>query len=735
MTRGFTATALLILATRAVIAQGQDCALLAGSLKDATLGVRTAEVTAHQLLVGCDQTFEYLFDGAWALSRRIGRDPAAASPRLVDLTHQLLDRAIRLEPSNAAAWYAMGMFLARMGSSRNVAEESLRRAVTLADDRPDSTPPGQLAVVQAERGRLLAGWIDRIRWLKDAQGLHILGEGRCGAWDVACYNAASPTQFNRDLANLPPARANVSEATTKMARLLRAAIALSASPDTAFFLWARQLALAGDWDQLEREATECVIKHELRCLLLRGLALERQGRLAEADSSFRLALIQSHDSDVVAIDQPPSELAAVPDFWRRARPLWLAPINELQLEYWSRAVYARLVFPQSGSRRSRPDSLQRDILRRYGWPQRITVISTSTEDLLAASRDVFVDDIAACAHMTCPVQGSTHVTEAGNVGEAWIVWTYDSIQPSAVFHSRSDQPARPREQRLIGAPVSESVFGDEPISFRSRLAPHEYALPFQRVRFMGEHRDTTILAVYGILPAGIIGIPDQDSVATQLSIFLDAQGFPLVRQDSARNATGATLALSYFVPLGPARYYLALEALDLPAGVAAKGRDSVTVRSWNKRDLQTSDLLVALSAEPKSVGEARQWTDLSIEASRTLVVTQGTPITLVWETYGLTPLPDRTGSYEVALQVRDSAGGRLGLGLLRALGLHRPEQRSTRLSWTSTRSLARDGRALEYVSVQLPGDVTGAFQVEVRIKERSTGRQASSSRWIRVVGP
>jgi hypothetical protein len=155
---------------------------------------------------------------------------------------------------------------------------------------------------------------------------------------------------------------------------------------------------------------------------------------------------------------------------------------------------------------------------------------------------------------------------------------------------------------------------------------------------------------------------------------------------------------------------------------------------WDADSLQLSDLLIAHRVEPREEGTSpTSWRDLTFEASRTLEVAKGASLWAVWETYGLQPGAQGTSRYQVTLALRDINARAAPLRLLERLGVGRRQGTpAVSLEWASERRLSPDGRALEYVAVELPADIEGRYELVVTVTDPATGRSARSSRTLTI---
>jgi len=315
-------------------------------------------------------------------------------------------------------------------------------------------------------------------------------------------------------------------------------------------------------------------------------------------------------------------------------------------------------------------------------------------------------------------------------GGRWLFWTYAMDRPTMIFEQHAGVRV-PRYMRDAPAEdYADQLRKKSPLTFTSKLAPKSYQLPVQVARFKGEIPGATTLAIYGLVPAQQMALPPGDSITAGLFVFNDTTGFPIAAKQVSRYVPGEGLALSYRVPLTAGRYSYDVEAYARGTG-AATARDTVALPTWRADTLTMSDLLVAHELNPRTDAPSLTWRDLLLQPSRTLTVTPGSNLWLVWETYGLKPTDTGMGHYHVAVTVQDVTAKPLLVKLLGRIGGKRAAQGVT-LEWDSDRPLALDGRALEYVSIELPVEATGDYLLVVTLKD-GLGRTTHTSRRISVL--
>ena len=726
--------ALLLVLQSAAAAPGK-CAgyvsqVVAGVAVGADRGVALG--AARRLNRECRNDFDALFRAGQALSRASGFE-RGRDRELRQAARPLLDRATQLRTRHAGAWLEFGLLLRKQGGIQVDAQRALRRALELADAYPDSTPPAALAEINFQRGRYYQDLLDRMRWLKDAGPIGVSSPS-CVGLGAFCENYTRPAEFNQRLADAPVAVGDFAQRRERVLHYLESALRADSGVQEAFERYARELALGEEWDRLAEVAHRAEREGRFPgvATAVRGLAAARLGRLAGADSLYRLAIPQLPDTLRTWYERPPLGLDSLPDFWVRARPLWVTPFNELQVEYWTRVTYALSMLGDREAGVLGPETPIGDALIRYGWPRMITQVTRDAGRILTSAgyeaAQGYLDCAAATDPANCvPAPGGAARDESGG---RWLFWTYARDRPSLMFELR---PSARVARYLVESSAGE--YADQhraatPLTIQSRVAPKTFRLPVQVARFRGGTGSETSLAVHSVVATRQLELPPQDSLMVGLFLFRDTAGFPLTARQTAKYAAGEGVALSYRVALAPGRYAYSLEAFAPAFGGAATARDTVAAPVWRADSLQLSDLLVAHRVVSRVEGEPLTWRDLTIEPSRTLEVTPGASLWVVWEAYGIVPDGRGIGHYDVTLSLQDAEARALPMRLLERLGVGRREQ-GVELAWSAERRLSADGRALEYVSLELPGEAVGEYRLAVTV--RAGERVARSVRRLTVV--
>src|SRR5574341_590181 len=723
--------------------QTPKCTSLAASVEAHGSEASTTVVgVAQRLLASCKSDFAALFRAGRALNRVIAFGGGREQMRLPDQAERLLARAVVLRPKHAVAWLEYGTLLQKRGGAPIDARRAIERALAIAEEYPDSTPPDLLAEMYFRQAQQLQHWLDRLRGLRDGARLGVFAP-TCSQVGIFCENYVAPQRFNDQLRDLPTIDPDFRGRRERVLGLYERSVNLDAHLWAAVVSYARELALGEDWLELASLAKRLTPQSRDSAMLqaVAALAEERLGHYQQADSLFRLALRGLPDSVRGWFTRPPTGLDTLTDFWLRIRPLWITAVNEAELEYWSRTTFALVALGDREAGVRGPETPQGEALRRYGWPKMVTQVERDASRILTGAQ---LD--AANLFLSCtPADVSRNPLEAGAACESregyavdvsggrWVFWTYAMDQASLVFELR---PGMRVPRYVRNAPAEEhaaQLREKTPMTFESRIAPKEFRVPIQMARFRGESLDQTVVALYSLVPAKLMDLPAEDSLATGLFVFRQSTGFPLLVEQRATAVPGEALALNYRLPLGSGRYAYSLEAFAPARGVAGTARDSLVAPTWGPDSLQLSDLLIAHRVEAPKDSEPRTWRDLVIEPSRTLEVQKGVSLWAVWETYGLRAGLEGTARYRVNLALRDRNARSAPLRLLERLGVGRRQGTpAVALEGTAERRLAADGRALEYVAVQLPEDATGTYELVVTVSDPATGRSAKTHRTIAI---
>ncbi|HZH41991.1 MAG TPA: hypothetical protein VFD85_13325 [Gemmatimonadales bacterium] len=688
---------------------------------------------ARDVAGDCRDDFDALFRAGRAINHAATFRGSQQNFRLREGARRLLSRAVLLHPRDAVAWLEYGTLLRKIGGVQVDAQRALKKAVELADQFPDSTAPTLLAGLDLQRARFAQDWVDRARWLKNAGTIGV-STLECNAIGAFCTNYTAPAMFNQSLKDASPIDPDLQTHREELLQYYERVLHYDPNLVEAAERYARELALGDEWERVLSAARGFADRGLEPGFFgaVAALALDRMGRDAAADSAFRAALPLLPDTLRRWFDRPPRGLDSIPDFWTRSRPLWVTPYNELLLGYRARVAYALLVLRDREAEVLGPETPMGDALLRYGWPTMITQVDRNSGAVAAGISSAF----SATMLENCTGNDCGAPSEAGDQGGGrWLFWTYAMNRPSMIFELT---PGIKVARYMRDAPAEQyasDLRAKDPLVFQSKIAPKQFRLPAQVVRFRGATADQTVAEIFGLVPAQQMSLPPQDSVTTGLFCFRDTTGFPRMAEQRGAFVPGQALALNYRVPLPEGRYFYSLEALAPAFGGAATTRGALLAPRWNPDSLLLSDLLIAHALRERADGPSLTVQDLTLDASRTLTVLPGATVWAVWEVYGITPGARGTARYDVTLTLEDTASRPLGVRLLARLGLASAAGTpAVSLSWSAERQESPDGRALEYVAVGLPEDAKGSYRLVVTVRDPATGRTASTARVIEVAG-
>lgn len=731
----------MILAVAMAFQVVSTCSVVADSIvaraADRNVALRLTAVLENR----CITHFDALYRAGRALNRAASADSTASAPRSA-LAARLLDRATALRPGSAAAWFEFGLALHRRPASMLHARIYVARAVALAERRPDTMPGSLMAELYLQLARDRQDWVDRLRWLKDGAHLPTVTPA-CSDLGMFCENYTRPASFNEIVRDAPVMAPDLDFRREELLETYDRVFGYDSLNLAAALGRARELALGEEWEPLVAFARRLRARGDGWEFfgMFEALARYRLDRPFAADSLFAAALPALPDS-LSRWYQPPAGLAEIPDFWARGRPLWLVPVNELELEYRARVTRALLTLGDPESGVQGPETPQGDALIRYGWPRLVTQFSRDASRIVTAAQQAAAlqvleycdvgprEDLRNAACNPRPQEGQDHDFSGGR----WIVWTYATDRPSMIFEIRSGQRVPRYYFDGPAREYAEQLRARSPMTFESRLAPNTVGLPLQVARFRGETPERTVAAFYGVVPAQEMGLPRAESLGTGLFLFRDGGAQPVARS-VAQHVPGAALLLTYSIPLPAGRYSYSVEAWSEARGAAAVARDSLLAPEWRADSLMVSDLLLADTLRTATPRAGQRWSDLGAVGSPNLLFAAGSSLWIVWETYGLHAGEDRAVHYEVGVQLRDETNHALAIRLLERMGVGRRLGRAgSTISWDVERPVTEDAQpVLDWVRLELPEGAPGSYRLILSLVENGTGRRASASRPLRIV--
>ncbi len=643
-----------------------------------------------------------------------------------------LRQALRLMGDHPEVLLEYGLLL-RKQQIHTDAKRVLDRAWQAAERRGKELTPDERARMHFALGKVYETW-----W-NDWQNLVMIPPAQadalhCGAMDgPQPHHVASvlcPRAWADQAEHVVPLADLKSEERERMMNHFR--LALEADPghvDAAVHLLGH-LADAGAWEEYERVARRLVLAapDDPRSHLFLGLGLHETGRGAGADSAFQraLALLPAEERRVfedvtpllprrvqerVAALDSAARAEAANIFFASADPLYLTPYEERRLEHYSRLAWAELKFSEPASGNRGWESERGRIWVRYGAPWKWY----------------------QCCYGAAYLQESAF----GQVPVRYVYWSYGPYGPVFVF---SRLLTHRRAQLVVAAKYAADQLEDAaPQMYRPRTITSVHEIPHQVARFRGREPNLTKVEFYAAPP--LDSLAARPGMRLSAGIFLFDMAYrELWSQRHEVNVGDRPLALTYRVELPAGAYRYGREARtsgpDSVARPAARSRAELTVEAFPEDRLASSDLLLADGLGTRGV-EPKTRDDLFLVASRTLRFEQGAPIHLYFEVYGLTVDADSMGAYRAELAVEDSTRRNVVERLARgATELFRRRGGDARVTWDRVVPV-RDGRAMDYLTIELPSLEPGEYVVRVRVTEPATGQGVEARRAFTVtaVGP
>ena len=188
--------------------------------------------------------------------------------------------------------------------------------------------------------------------------------------------------------------------------------------------------------------------------------------------------------------------------------------------------------------------------------------------------------------------------------------------------------------------------------------------------------------------------------------------------------------------LRPTEYRVRVEAVMNALDRAARSAARIAVRPFGRDSLELSDVVAADRIAPKD-STAHRWTDFFI-APNAGRFPPDVPVALLWEMYNLQPDSAGLIDYQVDIRFTVQQVERHGfrarlLGFLGdATGLSAKGEDQVTLSFQRRREAPADGRAVEYLDVDLENGPDATYLVTLTVTDTHTGRAVSVDRWLTV---
>jgi GWxTD domain-containing protein len=497
------------------------------------------------------------------------------------------------------------------------------------------------------------------------------------------------------------------------------------------------LAERGQWDVLEgvtaRRARQFPLDWQSR--LVRGMALHRLQRYADARVAFDSALAMMDDADREYItrftrilrpkpskdpqlaggdarsfsDLPEGQRRGLEEmYWYMNDPLTLTNENEMRLEFLARVVYAEFRWTDDDRNLRGAESDRGDIYIRYGPP-----------DYQVA------------------VQGNANFQAATLTSGATVVWSYKigltfffQLQPgfASTRLALNDQDAV--EQIKQNVPVS---WANLPGSAMIDTIPMRVA----RFRARGDSTDLVVatrMPVDSLLKGLDVDRAPVDFDFRVFDQFVRVQGVESDQQTFRTDTVVGRPAREWNRRLGPGINVVRVEAMQGDSRRAA--RAMIRLMPEAASGFGMSDVLLGGKPSPRSESSApRSWRDVEITPS-VGDYASGSALGLLWEVYEA-GVRDGNARYRVTITVeRVDRSGVSGFSLRVLEGLGRAVTRTQRgrdkFSITFDRTAAAAPTLVEYLSVDLGGSPAGGYTLRLDVEDLVSRNKTSRSTTFRI---
>ncbi|HYE96997.1 MAG TPA: GWxTD domain-containing protein [Rubricoccaceae bacterium] len=610
-----------------------------------------------------------------------------------------LDRALRIDPDNAAILAArLDAFRRTTGEHRAFSASDTRR-LALADRLLDLDPASALG----HEERALHHFLE-FEWRR---GL----ANRQGGWDPqASRGPSGAANRARARAEEHLALALAADPARASAHRLRVRLRAAARDDAALLDAARAAFAARPTDP---EAG-----------LYLGLAAYRTGDLVTAEAHFTSSLARLSPEERAAFEDlsrflTEEERAAyaadsadfADRFWRARDPRLLTGHNERLLEHYARLVLADLLFTDPRAERPGWATPRGEVFVRYGPPE---------QEFDWMATDFVAKDFGAFERWSYG-DFSLLFEDAFRSGD------YDFWSSAA----GEDDATRAR-----------SLFRRMPERFVYRPAERQVAFPFLTAAFKGERGGVDLLVPYGV-PLRPPGDPGEREPSAAMTGFgLESGAFLLgpdgavvadarrtahrARPVSAARYAGFHLwADGFSLTAEPGAYTLAVEFEQEASRTVGLARAAVTLPSFPEGRLALSDLLPGTLVEEHAEGGQGRLVrrGFTIAPAPWTVFRPEDPLYLYFEVYGLALEGDRT-RYEVDATLKpQERPGPLARVARRLFGRRAPSGVAVRFD--ASGPTPDEG---QYVLLDTSGQRAGPYLLTLRIHDRVSGQTVEVTR-------
>lgn len=462
-----------------------------------------------------------------------------------------------------------------------------------------------------------------------------------------------------------------------------------------------------------------------------GMALARAGQWVRAQAAYDSALQKMRPPEAApylnlgpllkAIDQARyGEMTAAQQeqlrrlYWTVSQPLFLADVNETQIEYFTRMTYVIHRWSDPFRRLPGYDADRGQVYLRWGPPEIWASFGRGAQSQWDALSSL---------------EGERNT----------IFWVYTSSQLRFMFSMT------PGFGRTTFSGDFRTFYNEArslfPVRFDNVPSVAEMdTVLVQFVQFRGEGAESTELGVFTFMPIGRMarGSPADELTLETAAMVRDGRmrDVQRARREETIDA-GDSLQVerrTFRFELPPSEYLLRVEARLPAVERAARSTSLLRIRPFTADSLSLSDLLVAERVAPRDTAFTR-WTDFFYVPSAGRFVPDD-PVGLLWEIYNLTPDSTGIARYTVDVQVtvrnieRPNFAARILGGLGDAMGLSAKGDDHVALTYDRDVTAESGGRQVEYLMIDLEGAPLAEYALTIRVTDRVSGSSAETLRRI-----
>jgi GWxTD domain-containing protein len=455
-----------------------------------------------------------------------------------------------------------------------------------------------------------------------------------------------------------------------------------------------------------------------------GLAHHRRGRSAHAAEAFDRGLSRLPDAQrrslldlrrILPVSEAP-RYAALSDsarahfdslFWSVGDPSLLLPGNVFRNEFLARVVYADLRWTNEEHSVRGADSDRGDALVRLGPPA------------VRASFKFLPETLANVVWGWPPLKVHLFFQQAPLYGTAYMNQTYrtEAFEP-VVFSNAAHFGTIPGVVRGRDTVLAQAA------RFRATADSTDVVL-FAEVREVARKRARPSVRDTASFGGAILSATGRVLVSSP----------PVVR--AAEGEDGGHDTVTVHLRAGAGGTGVRLDVLR--AAERRSARWMADVPSVLPAGFAVSDLVIAEEVELRNTtATAPRWRDFAIRGAATGAFARGRPVSLLWETYGLSGQPEGS-EVRLSITVRREDGTGAGAVAARVLGLAASavgittRDRNT-LTLAYMRRLPAVPAVAEAVSLDLGRTSPGRYRIVLVVEDRATGRTAQAERSL-VVTP